>query len=188
MKKNILLTTLSLSLFFLGSCMTSKTDSKHLAMEANKTKLDKKLKHDAWFAVCAADGGMLEVRLGELAKANSASSNVKQFGERMVNDHSKGNQELKQIASGKNISLPDKLSDRSQKNYDDLAKKTGTDFDKAYMKCMVKDHKKDVHMFKMESKKGKDTEISKFASDKVPLLKDHLELAKTTCKEVKKKK
>jgi putative membrane protein len=173
---------------FLGSCMSSKSDSMRMAMEANKTKVDKSIKHDAWFAVCAADGGMLDVKLGELAKANSPTPNVKQFGEKMVSDNSKVNEELKKIASDKKISLPDRLSDKSQKCYNKLSKKTGDDFDKSYMKWMVKDHKMDLWKFQKEAKKGKDPDIKKFADDKVPMLKNHLEVAKTTCKELKDKK
>jgi putative membrane protein len=186
MTKKIFYSVFAFSIMFLSSCMSSKTDTKRIAMKENKEKLSKDLKHDAWFSVCATDGGMLEVKLGDLAQANSMSDKVKQFGKKMVDDHSKANSELRSIATGKNISLPGQLSDKSQKTYDKLSKCSGKKFDKKYMKCMVKDHKMDLHAFKMESKKGKDTDIKKFAADKIPVLKDHLALAKKTCKELKK--
>jgi putative membrane protein len=169
------------------SCMASKTDSKRVAMKENKSKLPKEMCKDAKFAVCAAEGGMLEVKLAELAQSNASSPSVKQFANTMITDHGKSNQELKGLALEKKISLPANLSDKSQKTYEWYTKKKGEDFDKAYMKCMVKDHKKDVCAFKKEAKKGKDPEIKKWASDKVPVLKGHLEMAKNTCKELKKK-
>lgn len=184
----IFFTALSLPILFFGSCMMSKTDSKRVAMEANKGKFDKKLRHDIWFAVSATDAGMREVRLGELAKTSSTSDNVKQFGEKVTSEHSKANDELKRIAVDKKIALPDKLSDKSQKKYDKISKKTGSDFDKAYMKCVVKNHKIDAKTFNMESKKGKDPEIKKFAGDKLSMLESHLEQARNTCKDIKKKK
>jgi putative membrane protein len=170
----------------LTSCMCSKTDSKRMAMEENKNKFAKNMCADTKFAVTAADGGMLEVKLGELAQSNGSSAAVKQFGKTMTDDHSKANAELKSLAAEKKISLPGKLSDKSQKMYDWFTKKQGADFDKAYMKCMVRDHKMDVCEFEKEAKKAKDADLQKWASAKVPVLKSHLEMAKTTCGEVAK--
>jgi putative membrane protein len=188
MKKNIFLAILSFSVILLSSCMSSKTDSKRVAMKENKSKFDKKMRHDTWFTVCAAEGGMMEVKLGELAQSNSVTENVKEFGRKMITDHSRVNEELKRIAASKKISLPDRLSDHSQKEYEWLSKKTGKDFDKAYMKFMVRDHKMDIHEFEREGKKGNDPEIKKFASDKIPVLKDHSAMAKKICDELKDKK
>jgi len=169
----------------LTSCMASKTDSKRMAMEENKTKFTKDKCGDTKFAVCAADGGMLEVKLAELAQSNASAPSVKQFAKTMLESHTKANSELKGLAAEKKISLPEKLSDKSQKTYDWLAKKQGADFDKAYMKCMVHDHKMDVCEFEKEVKKAKDPDLQKWASGKVPVLKAHLDAAKITCKELK---
>jgi putative membrane protein len=168
--------------------MASKTDSKRVAMEENKSKLSKEMCKDSKFAVCAADGGMLEIKLAELAQTNASSASVKQFANTMITDHGKANQELKALAADKKISLPSKLSDKSQKTYDWFAKMKGEDFDKAYSKCMTRDHKMDICEFEKEAKKGKDPEMKKWAADKVPVLKGHYEMAKNTCKEVKGKK
>jgi putative membrane protein len=159
-----------------------------MAMEENKSKLPKDMCRDAKFVVCAADAGMYEVKLSELAQTNASSQAVKQFAQTMVGDHSKANAELKALASQKKISLPEKLSDKSQKSYDWFTKKQDVDFDKAYMKCMMNDHKRKVCEFEKEAKKGKDPEIQKWAAAKVPALKSHLETSKTVCQEVKNKK
>lgn len=186
MKKVTLYTLFASSVLTFTSCMSSKTDSKRMAMEENKNKFAKNMCADTKFAVCAADGGMLEIKLGELAQTNASSAAVKQFGGTMVADHSKAKAELKALAMEKKITLPEKLSDKSQKMYEWFSKKQGTDFDKAYMKCMIRDHKGDVCEFEKEAKKGKDADLQKWASAKVPVLKSHLESAKNTCKEVRK--
>lgn len=143
---------------------------------------------DVEFVNKAAIGGMLEVKLGHLARSNGASNEVKQLGEQMVLDHSKTNDELKVLASRKNITLPADLDEKAQKTYNDLSAKQGHEFDKAYTKCMVKDHKKDINLFKKEAKNGNDQELRTWASQTLPKLEHHQQMAKQTCKKVKEKK
>jgi putative membrane protein len=188
MKKIMIYVLLATGAIQLSSCMCSKTDSKRMAMEENKNKFAKNMTDDTRFAVCAADGGMLEVKLAELAQTNAADAAVKGFAKTMMSDHSKGNAELKNLAAEKKISLPEKLSDKSQKMYDWLAKKQGADFDKVYMKCMVHDHKMDVKEFEKEAKKAKDADLQKWAAAEVPVLKSHLDAAESICKQLKDKK
>jgi putative membrane protein len=127
----------------------------------------------------AAQGGMMEVQLGSYAQQNALSERVKAFGAMMVRDHSKANDELKSIATTKSITLPADMSNsKDKKEMDELMKKTGKDFDKAYMKMMVDDHKKDVKAFEDASKDVKDTELKNFASSTLPVLKVHLDSAK----------
>src|ERR1700751_924272 len=95
------------------------------------------------FAQKAAEGSMMEVKLGELGVSHAVTSEVKANAQLMINDHSKANDELKSIAAKKNITLPASISDKEQKMYDKLAKLSGKDFDKKYTKCMIKDHKMD---------------------------------------------
>lgn len=167
----------------LSSCGNKKAeteDTKEVAEEQNEQKFDEtKVEDDTEFAVEAADGGMLEVQLGQLAQANASSADVKAFAKMMVDDHSKANDELKAAAAQKNISLPAALSDKNQKKYDDLAGKTGTDFDKAYIDFMVDDHEEDIDAFKKEAEKGNDADLKAWAAGKVPTLQHHLDAAKT---------
>ena len=99
----------------------------------------------------AAEGGLAEVALGQLAVEKASSSDVKKFGQRMVDDHSKANDELKQLASQKNVDLPQDLSAKDKATKSTLEKLSGEQFDQAYMKAMVKDHKKNVTDFRRES-------------------------------------
>ncbi len=134
------------------------------------------------FAVKAANGGMMEVQLGEYASKNASDKNVKDFGSMMVKDHSKGNEELKQLASSKNIAIPAKPGDDKADMMNDLMKKTGKDFDKAYMNKMVDDHKEDIDMFQKEADNSKDPDMKAFASKELPTLKKHLSDAEAIVK------
>jgi putative membrane protein len=125
----------------------------------------------------AAQGGMLEVQLGQLAADKGASQEVKDFGSKMVTDHSKANDELKAIASSKDLTLPDKLDSKHQAAIDKLSKLSGAAFDKAYVSAMVKDHKGDDAEFAKEAKSGGDADIKAFAGKTdESVIKMHLQM------------
>ncbi|MGZ7030416.1 MAG: DUF4142 domain-containing protein [Thermoanaerobaculia bacterium] len=140
---------------------------------------------DKTFVMKAAGGGMTEVKLGELAAANAKSADVKAFGQRMVTDHGKANDELSQFAATKGLTLPPALDAEHQKTYDELAKKNGAAFDKAYMDDMVKDHVMDVDEFKKQSTAANDPDLKAWVTKTLPTLEDHLKMAKETQKKVK---
>jgi len=175
------------ALFAFSSCGTkSADDSKEVAEEQNDEKFDdSKMEDDTEFAVEVADGGMLEVQLGQLALTKASSAQVKEFAQTMIDDHSKANEELKTLAQQKNISIPGALSEENQKKYDDIAEESGADFDKAYCEFMVKDHKEDVKKFKDAADDAKDAEVKSWAAGKVPVLEHHLSMAETMEKAVK---
>jgi putative membrane protein len=133
---------------------------------------------DRTFMRKAAEGGKAEVELGKLAQEKAASPEVKQFGERMVNDHTKAGDELKQVAEKEGVTLPEKLDAKDAATKARLEKLSGDAFDRAYMRDMVKDHIEDVTEFRNEAKNGKDPEVKSFASQTVPTLEDHLKEAK----------
>ncbi len=167
---------LAASLFATAACDNNKKDdSTEQAEEMNDDKLSDSMEDDADFAVEAANGGMMEVKMGELAQMNGSSADVKSFGKMMVDDHSKANDELKSLASQKNIMLPTTLGNDMQEKYDEMAKKTGKEFDKDYVDMMVKDHKDDVDAFKEEANDGKNADIKAFASKTLPTLEMHLQ-------------
>ncbi len=141
---------------------------------------------DSSFVKKAAMGGMAEVELGNLAQQKASNDAVKQFGSRMVQDHGKANDELKQIASSKGIDLPTALDSSHKKDVDRLGKLSGAQFDRAYMDHMVSDHKKDVSEFKKEASSGKDADVKAFASKTLPTLEEHLKMAQQTNDTVKK--
>ena len=141
---------------------------------------------DHSFVEKAAMGGMAEVELGNLAQQKASSDQVKQFASRMVQDHSKANDELKQIASSKGIDVPTALDKKHRGDVDRLGKLSGAQFDRAYMSHMVDDHKKDVSDFKKAASSAKDSDVKGFASKTLPTLEEHLQLAQKTNDAVKK--
>ena len=129
---------------------------------------------DSKFMKEAADGGMAEVELGKLASEKASSSEVKQFGQRMVEDHGKANDELKQLATQKHVDLPAEPSAKHKATKARLEKLSGEQFDKAYVADMLKDHKKDVAAFEKQSRSAKDPDLKSFAAKTLPTLQDHL--------------
>ena len=146
-----------------------------VATPVNTTPVDK---NDAEFAVAATSGGMMEVELGNYAQQNAASQRVKDFGAMMVKDHTAAGDELKSMARQKNVTLPETMSNDHQKKTDDLNKKTGKDFDKAYMKAMVDGHQSTVNDFEKASKDTKDADVKAWVDKTLPTLKMHLDSAK----------
>ncbi len=132
----------------------------------------------AKFAVKAADGGMMEVTLGKLAEQKSANTKIKDFGSMMVKDHTSANDNLKEIATQKNISLPSSITQDDQKHIDDLSKENEKDFDKDYVDMMVKDHKDDIDLFEDAAKNSSDSAFKNFAAKTLPTLYKHLGAAK----------
>ena len=140
---------------------------------------------DKDFVMKAANGGMAEVAGGQTATQKATNADVKAFGQRMVTDHGKANDELKQLATTKGLALPSTTDAEHQKKIDDLSKKSGKDFDKAYMADMVKDHEEDVAEFQKQSKSAQDPDLKAWVTKTLPTLQDHLRMAKETQKKVK---
>ncbi len=133
---------------------------------------------DAEFASKAAQGGLAEVKLGQLAEQSGSNDAVKQFGQRMVQDHSKANEQLKQAAAKENISLPGELDPKDLAVYDALSRLSGAAFDKAYARDMIRDHQQDIAEFNSEASSGKKSAIKDFAERTLPVLQDHLKQAR----------
>jgi putative membrane protein len=143
---------------------------------------------DMPFAQAAAIGGMEEVELGRLAVQKASSDNVKQFGQRMIDDHSKAGDDLKTVAAEDNIPLPTELDAKAKATRDRLASLSGSEFDRAYMHDMVQDHEKDVADFQKEASSGMNADLKKFASRTLPTLQEHLRMARDAERMVMSKK
>lgn len=139
---------------------------------------------DQHFMMEAAQGGMAEVALGQMAAEKAASEDVKKFGQRMVTDHGKANQELMQLAGTKGVTLPKETNATHKSVSDRLSKLSGAEFDRAYMQEMLKDHNKDIAAFEQQAEQGKDQELKSWATKILPTLKEHKEIAQTTAEKV----
>jgi len=185
MKKLSSIIMIALAAYAFQGCHSAQKDAKETADSLNKTKdttsnaaatggiaVDA---DDAKFATDAANGGMAEVALGKLAQEKSTNAQVKSFGAMMVADHGKANDELTAIAKTKNITLPATVDEDHQKKMDDLSKKTGADFDKAYVDAMIDGHKKTLDLMQKEAKDGKDADLKAFAAKTAPTVQTHLD-------------
>lgn len=142
-------------------------------------KSERKLSgNDRNFITEAAEGGMAEVELGKLAQQNGARADVKQFGQRMVEDHGKANEELKAVASNLGATVPAEPGKKHRGDIQKLSKLTGDKFDREYVAHMVKDHEKDISAFEKQSKKGDAQELKQFAAKSLPTLQEHLKMAR----------
>ncbi|MDB5112483.1 MAG: Membrane protein [Mucilaginibacter sp.] len=146
---------------------TAATDTSKLKPTADSA--------DIKFANKAAVGGMAEVALGKLALQKTANGQIKDFANMMVNDHGKANDELMSIAKTKNIVLPATVDAEHQQKMDDLSKKTGSEFDKAYVNAMVDGHKSTLSLMQDEAKNGKDADLKKFADKTSTVVQMHLD-------------
>lgn len=132
---------------------------------------------DSAFMKKAARGGLAEVELGRLAAEKASNAEVKKFGQRMVDDHSKANDQLKQVASDRHVELPQAIGAKDKATKEKLEKLSGDEFDQAYISYMVKDHKQDVAEFERESKAAHDPALKGFVTETLPTLREHLKQA-----------
>jgi putative membrane protein len=125
----------------------------------------------------AAKGGMAEVELGQFAQEHASNPQVKQFAAKMVQDHSKANEELRSLAQAKGVTMPSAPKHTENHEMGKLAKLQGDAFDREYMDHMVKDHVKDVKEFQKQADKAKDADVKNFAANTLPTLQEHLKMA-----------
>ncbi|OWK70076.1 DUF4142 domain-containing protein [Pedobacter sp. AJM] len=184
MKKLIYVMAVSVSALAFQACNGGNKDAKESADSLNLSKdtttnvaatggiaVDEA---DAKFATTAAAGGMAEVELSKLALQKSSNTQIKEFATMMVTDHGNANTELMGIAKTKNITLPTTVDADHQKKLDDLSKKSGAEFDKAYVSDMIDGHKSTLKLMEDESRDAKDTELKAFANKTAPIVQSHL--------------
>ncbi len=160
-----------------GNANRSNRNSRNDNATGEQAGMGNMTSQDRNFVMEAAMGGMMEVELGRIAAQQGMNDAVKQFGQRMVDDHSKANEELMTIASSKGITLPTTLGEKHRAHVTKLSGMTGADFDREYVKMMVSDHRKDVNEFEKQSTRGTDADLKAFATKTLPTLQEHLRMA-----------
>ncbi len=130
------------------------------------------------FMMRAAEGGMAEVEAGKMAAAKAQNPEVKQFGQQMVAEHTRANNELKALAGKKTVTLPTDLDPTHKAMAAKLNGLSGAEFDKEYMRGQVEDHEKTVALFQAQADNGTDAEAKAFAVKTLPNLKMHLDMAR----------
>lgn len=155
------------------------TNSRNANATGSQTGMGNLSSQDRNFIMRAAMSGMMEVELGRMATERGASDAVKQFGQRMVDDHTKANTELMSLAANKGITLPTALDEKHQEHVTKLSGMSGMEFDRAYARLMVNEHDRDVDTFERASERGVDPDLKAFASRTLPVLQEHLQMART---------
>jgi putative membrane protein len=192
MKKLNLIIAAALSIGMLQACHNGAKDSTQTADSVNAAKDTSKMadssakdttkmaattpdNDDSKFCVTAADAGMTEIALSKAALTITSNAKIKDFANMMITDHTAAANKLMALCKAKGIALPNAPSANHQKAIDDISKKTGADFDKAFVDQMVKDHKGAVSLFTGESKNAVDPDLKAFATSTLPTLQGHLD-------------
>ena len=131
---------------------------------------------DRTFVMQAGQLSMMEVELGRLAVQRGSSAGVKQYGQEMVEDHTRANQELMQLAMQKKVELPTEMSTQNTALIDRLSGLSGKSFDTAYKQAMIDSHNQAIALFQAQSQQGQDPQLKAWATQKLPKLQAHLEM------------
>ena len=161
----LLMSATSAAIVLCGSIGTAQNTT-------NASSADKKFVHSA------LEGGNAEVALGQLAVQKGSSEDVKQFGQKMVDDHTKMGEQMKQVAQQEGVDVPDGMPAKDRALQAKLRSLSGDSFDKAYIKAMVQDHQKDLSEFQKEADSGNDTSIKDAASQGSQIISQHLQMAR----------
>lgn len=135
--------------------------------------------NDQAFAEAAARDGMLQIDLAKQAQAKSSTPDIKNLAAKIIADHTKADQQLRQIAQKEGFKLPEALNSAGQSELQKFSTLTGAEFDKAYLKFAVNDHQKVIAKFENEAKQGANPSLKTFASNTLPTLKEHLNMAES---------
>jgi putative membrane protein len=142
------------------------------------TRKDKVARGDRKFIDDAANSGMFEVQVGQLAASKASDANVKSFASMLVDQHTAANNELVKIANARGVELPAAPKHSMRRDIEKLGKKSGDEFDRDFVREVgIKDHKKDIKEFEKASKDVKDPELKAFVDKSLPMLREHLAAA-----------
>ena len=174
MIKNVLVTTTLIAFGLTGSLTyTAVAQTNRPATQSNRNQLSS---FDTQFMAKAAQGGMAEVQLSQLALRRGASNEVKQYARRMINDHTQANARLMQLASRKGVSVPRTLDAQHQQIRAQLQQLFGQNFDQEYLRVMENDHVQTVSLFQNAAQQAQDADVQAFASNTLPKLQGHLQM------------
>lgn len=128
------------------------------------------------FLTQAVEGDLAEIALGELAEQKGQSEEVREYGQKLVEDHSRGLDAKKQLAEAQGIEVPEEPSPEAQQMHDQLSRLSGEEFDREFARHMVEDHEKAISMFETQAE-GDDSETGELAEETLPVLEEHLQIA-----------
>ncbi|HXG86659.1 MAG TPA: DUF4142 domain-containing protein [Pyrinomonadaceae bacterium] len=181
MKKMIYLgVVLALTAFASNGLAQQDTTASGGTMKSDdKMMMSGKKNADSKFMMMAATSDMNEIGLSNVALQKSQNEEVKKMAQMIIDDHTRASEELKSLAMSKSVMLPAEMDAKHKAMMDKMSSMSGADFDKMYIKAMVKDHEKAVKLFQKESTSGKDADAKAFAAKILPVLQSHLTMAQS---------
>ena len=187
--KKILVASMAVATLSLAACAPTETTNRSATTNANTTAAASPTstptprpaatpQDDKTFAMNGAQSNMAEIALGRLAVQKSKNADIKKFAQKLIADHSSANTQLKALAAKKAITLPADVKPEQKETYDRLAKLTGAEFDREFMTLMVENHTKSATAYEGESNSGTDAELKAFAAKVLPIVQEHLRMAR----------
>jgi putative membrane protein len=171
--------SITVGVIVIGSSMTwAQIEMTTPSGDTGRTQKTQLSTTDTSFIKTWAEGGMAEVDAGKLASEKGSDPGVKQFGEQMIKDHTKNNDELKMLAKSSGVALPSTLDSQHALEKKQLESENGASFDAAYVKRQVQDHQKTVQLLEHEIHSGQDPAVRHFAEETLPVVNHHLSMAK----------
>lgn len=168
--------TLFLPAAALAQSATQDTQGGKGARETSTSAKGEKILDDK-FAQQAARDSLAEIEMGQMARDKKPRQAVAQFARRMIDDHTKANRQLGEILVKQQITMPAEPDRAHRQAAERLAKLSGEEFERAYMRQMVQDHQKSVTLFERQARDGQDAQLRRFAENSLPALREHLEMA-----------
>jgi putative membrane protein len=138
---------------------------------------------DKMFVRRAMEGSMAEVQLGQLTLQKSNNDQVKQFAQHMIDDHTKLNDQMKPVAQQLGVSAPNQVSKKDRATMAKLQALSGSAYDEAYIRDMVKDHKQDLSEFQGEASSGQDQTVKDAATQGSRVISQHLQMIQQIAKD-----
>lgn len=139
---------------------------------------------DRKFVLMARPMGLAEIKMAQIAKDYASDPKIKQFADRIIQDHTSSNRQLMQLVKGSDISVPDAPDREHEKLIDRLWSLEGEEFDREFMRAELRDHEQAVNLYQREASSGEDSDLKAFAQDCVPILQEHLSQAKSLARSV----
>jgi putative membrane protein len=139
---------------------------------------------DKEFMTKAAQGNLFEVQSGELAQKTATNEDVRKLAARFIADHTQNNEELRKLAAKYKFELPNEPDESQSKQMQRLQKLNGTDFERTYVKLLIEDHQTAIALFEKQAGSSS-ADLKQFAEKSLPVLREHLKLARETQEKLK---
>jgi len=182
------LTLSALAIAFITPTLVAQQTQQTQQGQTQQTQQGQQPVNDSLFAAAAADSGIAEVTLSQLGEQRATDPELKRFSRQMINEHTRGNQELQTLAAQKGIALPATVDVRAQYCAESLAGLTGQKFDECYAKAQLTAHLEAVSAFEAEAERGQDRDVKALAARTLPHIKEHLNMIKPIAMRFEKEK